>query len=483
MTGNSDVNAALERLRKAAPRNTTEVDDLEKLIKDLQGRVDTLSVQTRGTVDLKDEAAVKRWITDKEKEVTPKEAREAFGNLVRTMIMNGKVSQLSIKNPTVDQEMAYWRKIMDDKEIPNASEGQRALQQIPVFTGDGSIPWVSFEHPWLVAIKNKNLSEATLRTALISKLQGTAGYYYLTLERVEKLSFADVMEEMRKRYTRDSTSAVNAVSSIFQKTNEQVLDYNARILLAGKGLLPIPPKELAVLSYATESFVFPNPLYNEQEREYQSKMHSSMNLLTRHFLAGLRPEIKDGIAPDKYTEYQNLVDAAVNAEWMRDTVTSVGRVHHLDHENQQLEEVEENDNNEVNFIRRKRVVRFTARRPMTKNKSPSRFKQRKPQAGHEVRKATIDDQCFNCKKFGHFSKDCYQKKGMRQSERPKHRMRVSQADYRTFAKIKKGIKPKPGQVHFIDEGPVENYYDPEEEEESEEESESEYEVELEEDEN
>jgi hypothetical protein len=473
-----NVTRLMTRLR--AEGDAPTIDSLEAIFRNMQIQLANLNntdAVRLDSVDLTNEQSVTAFVNREKINKTYKETMAVLSRVVRTAILTGKISKLTLHNPTVSQEMKYWREIDEVKE--NTSEGQRALQQIPIFTGDSIVSWVSFEHPWMIAIKNKNLSETTLRTALVSKLQGPAGMYYLSLDRVERLGFAEVMEKMRERYTRDSTSAVNAVSTMFQKQNEQVLDFNARILLAGRGLLPIPPKELSVISYPRSEYTLPNPMFSDQEREYEMQHKASLNLLTRYFLSGLRGDIKDRVASDKYTDYQDLVNAAVKAEWMKDSVFVSSKVHHV----QQKNDTDSDNNDEDEEQAEANVLRgqskFKGKNVMTKKRPQSHPYKKElykkefipPQTKGEIRKATKQDQCFYCQKYGHFSKDCFSKK----KGKSNFRMKVNQSDFQVFQQMKKRNYPK-GKVHFTQ---ADEYYDPEENDENENQEESDAEDEYE----
>jgi hypothetical protein len=422
-------------------------------------------------VDLTSEQSVRVFVTNLKRQNNHKVAMDKLSAVVRTAIYTGKINKLNLHHPTVAQEMQYWREIDDVKE--NVGEGMRALEQIPIFTGDGVVSWISFEHPWMVAIKNKNLSETTLRTALVSKLQGAAGIYYLSLDRVERLGFAEVMEKLRERYTRDSTSAVNVVSNMFQKQNERVLDFSARILLAGRGMLPVAPKELSVMKFPSSEYTFPNPLFIDQEKSYDLQHKLSLTHITKYFLSGLRGDIKDRITSNKYTSYTESVDAAEKAEWMKDSVI-VAKVHHLQQADDDEDEEDESAA-EANVLKGQR--RSTGKKmQLTKFKSQT-SPYKKGNFVHstkkDIRKATKEDQCFNCQKYGHFSKDCFQKK----KGKSNIRMKVNQTDFRVFQQMKR--RGQMGKVHLTQ---ADEYYDPEEDKENEQpmddDTEDTYEIEI-----
>jgi hypothetical protein len=367
-----------------------------------------------------------------------------FSKHIRTGILTGTISKLRLRNPTVDQEMKYWRALMTDRDLPNVSEGQRALQNIPVFTGEGTVTWNTFEHPWMVAIRNKNLTEMTLRTALVSKLQGTAGVFYMTTDRAHLMDFAEVMEKLRKRYTQDPTSSLNAVASTFQKSKEAVEDFNARMLLAAGGLLPTPPRELAVLQVGASEWTFPNPLLQEQEKEYEAQRDGALRLIVRYFLAGLRPEIREKVTSDVYTDYRQLVEAAIKAERMRQTVLSMGHVHHVRESDDPAEA-------EANALQAK----WKGRKVKVKKGKPEM----------EQSRATKDTKCFECGKMGHFARDC-------RSRDPSKRIRVNKKIFQT-ARQMKNRSGNPAQAHNVAATSDDAYYDPEEEEEYEVEEEEE----------
>jgi hypothetical protein len=228
------------------------------------------------------------------------------------------------------------------------------------------------------------------------------------------------------------------------------------------------------MKFPTSEYTFPNPLFVDQEKAYDLQHKLALTHITKYFLSGLRGDIKDRIASDKYISYSELVDAAEKAEWMKDSVI-VSRVHHL----QQADEDEEEEDEsmaEANVLKGQR--KFSGKKvQVNKYKSqPSPYKKGNfaQAAKKEIRKATKEDQCFYCQKHGHFSKDCFQKK----KGKSNIRMKVNQSDFRVFQQMKK--RGQIGKVHLTQ---ANEYYDPEEDDENnqqmdEDDTEDTYEIEI-----
>jgi hypothetical protein len=343
------------------------------------------------------------------------------------------------------------------------SEGLKSLQSIPVFTGDHTLPWLQFEHRWIIAIKNRNLSEQTLRTALASKLQGVAFTYYLSLDRVETLSFSEVLSLMRKRYTQDSTTAINHVRSISQNPHEPVEDYSARLLIAAKGMMPEGPRELVVLKYSSgDQYVFPNPLKADQERAYEAQYELAKIQLTPYFLGGLRSDIRQLLTSDKYVNFDDLVSAAVKAEWMRNSSSRSAHVHNLEGSQEGSQEAEANaafGNYRGRGRGRGRGARGGGGRG---NFTPGNARGGGQGNQHQNDQKSTESKCWNCNEIDHFSRNCPYERAEQKGSNSKQnngrfkRIPISSQDYKSYMtwKSKKGGKAKkPGaSSNFLQEG-------------------------------
>jgi hypothetical protein len=424
-TAGSDTEAAINNL-------TQYVDKLELSMQDTQkqlatAKVTSINAQTKitelmskqaasSTLDVMDESAIEKYLASNSSASLAVEVKRA--------ILNGQASGLILHDPTINQEMSYWRNELSSTEVPSAAEGLKALQDIPTFSGDNTISWVSFEHPWQVAIRNRNLQEQTLRTALASKLKGAALTWYLSLEDVADLSFSDIMTKLRERYTNDSTAALNSVRGISQGPKEEVRDFSARLLLAARGLLPLRSNQLSVLQYPNGKIhTIPNPFKSEEDKEYRSKYQSALTQLTPYFLGGLRSDIRARLTADEYTDYNDIVKAACKAEWMNTTASSSVSVHNLSLNPVAVENAG-SAQAECHAISDR-----PARVPYNRHNRPSTSST----YSTPPRNVAFAGNCFNCGVYGHTSRECQKSRSgrftpyqnLRNNSRPRSHSRDS----------------------------------------------------------
>lgn len=249
----------------------------------------------------------------------------------------------------------------------------KALQSIPDFQGGNESQWRAFEHPWIVAIRNRSITEQDLRTTLYQKLKGPAATFYLSIPGIETMSFGNIMTKLREQYTADTLTAFNKISSMTQKPNELVTDFAARMIVEGKGSMPRAPHELAVLMAGNKTYVMPNPMREEEEATFPERLAESQSKLANSYLRGLRPDITSRLTSEKYTDFNQVVEAAKKAEWMKDSIQT-GMIHTLE-------------------------VEVNAMSLGAKKTNFSKFEKRDP--GGQKNGA-----CFRCGKTGHWAAEC-----------------------------------------------------------------------------
>ena len=284
-----------------------------------------------------------------------------------------------IRESTVSEELDYWRNLESPDDGTIRHGDMKALTIIPEFgeKGTSETLWRAFEHPWLMAIRNRHITEADMKSVLYQKLKGPAATLYLSIPGTEQMSFGEIMNRLRKEYTSDQLTAFNRINGMSQKHNESVRDYSARMTLEGSGILPKSPRELATLVVGTASYVIPNPNRAEEEESFPQRYTESQARLANAFLRGLRPDIAARLTSERYTNYEQVVEAARKAEWMKESV-STGIIHSL-----------EVDMHAMNI----------------RGRTGGRFKYKRGQGNREFPK---NDACFRCGKSGHWAAECTQ---------------------------------------------------------------------------
>ena len=290
---------------------------------------------------------------------------------VRATILNGTPDKKPILvEPTVSEELEYWRKAGENDPGRDQKHDMRALTAIVDFKGGNESEWRAFEYPWIVAIRNRNITEHDLKTVLYQKLKDSAATFYLSIPGIESMGFGEVMQRLREQYTSDPLTALNKISGMAQKSGEDVSIFAARMTVEAKGCLPKAPAELAVMVVGTKRYVLPNPKREDEQALYPDRLAQAQAKLTNAFLRGLRPDVTSRMASVKYTDFEQVKQAAEAAEWMNKSI-STGMIHTL--------EVGVN------------AMNLGGQNRFSKNKNQSQKK---------------SDACFRCGKHGHWASDC-----------------------------------------------------------------------------
>lgn len=313
------------------------------------------------------------------KDGTFEENRTALSDQVRMALQQSHIPgnpKPVLREPTVSEELDYWRNAGPLDDHNGRHHDMKALTIIPEFSGGSETQWRAFEHPWIMAIRNRNITETDMKTVLYPKLKGSAAALYLSIPGVDTMPFGEIMNRMRKEYMSDQLTAFNRINGMSQKHNETVRDFSNRMILEGAGSMPRAPRELAVLVADKVSYVIPNPSKKEEDESFPERYAEAQSRLANAFLRGLRPEITARMTSERYTSYEQVVEAARKAEWMKDSI-STGMIHTLEAE--------------VNAMN-------------IKDRSGGRFKPRgKGQQGQQS-----SDACFRCGRSGHWAAECRQ---------------------------------------------------------------------------
>jgi hypothetical protein len=301
--------------------------------------------------------------------------RQKLSDLVKYGLKTGKILPTALVNPTVEDELTYHRKCAESDKMLKMDE--KALMGLPDFNGESPDPemaWRQFEEAFMVAVRYHKMTEANLMTCLFAKVKGNAQMQMMAMKAVN-LPFSSIMQKMREEYTKDTLQAQNQVMNLRQG-KETVSVFAAKIQVYGSALYPTYPGKLKVFRADAKCYVIPNPIFEQEMSEYESRKAVAEVALTRYFLAGLRREIQDRLPVDEYSSFPALVEAAKKSEWMVTSIQSGmlrGNVHHLG-----------NDEGEVHAIRGKG------------NKGPEKG----------IGGGNAKGPCYECNEMGHIKKFC-----------------------------------------------------------------------------
>ncbi len=320
--------------------SSTELKEAAKAIDDLSAKLDELLASRAGdaaaaavAINLLEYTAVKAYLeTLKAQGKTFEEQRRALARLARQELLMGDPKKVKLRNPNVQEELHYHR-TAGGKYDPKEKSDLKVLASIPVFSGGDDCQWRQFEFPWLQAVRNRNISEEDLKTVLFQKLQGAAAQFYMSLPGIDYMSFGEIMQVFRDRYTIDRLEAQAKVRELSQDVGERVLDYAAKVRSMGKPLLPPPPFLLkALLTTDSDgqehSVVLPNPFEVEEKKEWSENCDKATALMIDDFIRGLQPVIRRNLPKKKYASLQEAIDAARDTEDFEKRYEP-NEVHHL----------------------------------------------------------------------------------------------------------------------------------------------------------
>jgi hypothetical protein len=364
----TDVSAVITDLNNALVASQTAQKSLKTTVTEKEDEILKLNNQL-STIDCSSPVEINTFLANNDRLGFERKYQE-LSKRVRDAIHKSTPDKKPVlRKPTVTEELEYWRKTGENEPGRDRNHDMKALSAISDFSGGSESLWRAFEHPWIVAIRNRAITENDLRTTLFQKLKGTAAIFYLSIAGIETMSFGEIMEVLREKYTSDPLTAMNKISGMTQKPSESVEDFAARMIVEGKGSMPSAPAELAVLMAGTQNFVMPNPLREEETVTFKQRLSESQAKLTNAFLRGLRPDITSRMTSEKYTTFEQVKKAAESAEWMKDSIQT-GMIHTL--------------NVGVNAMNIRGQDRF-------KNKDQNQQK---------------SDACFRCGKTGHWAAEC-----------------------------------------------------------------------------
>lgn len=414
----ADANAAINAIQGIDNKDATLLQsitalqkataDLNVLFKDQANQVNDLNTQNallQGNAQSLDSVDEIQTFFNNSQATSFEGRRNALSQAVKQQILNKKMDRSRLKPTTLSHELLYWRTVGEAqggvRPDQSVMADLKALAGIPTFSGGDDAVWREFELPWLMAVRNRNISEQDLKTVLSQRLQGNAKQYYMSIPGVLAKSFGETMEALKKRYANDFIKSQALVEGATQGPQQKVEDFAASVLVKGRGMLPEEPSELKILTIPNSEveYVIPNPILEEEEAAYRTKYTHARNQLTRFLYRGLRTSTQARLTSEKYTDFDTLLENAVKAEWMKDSGTG-GLVHHL-----QTEEQTELQN------LKQRVEQLSLHALNNKPFKPwSSFRGNRGKPGRATSGQQRDSTCFECGSLDHWVSECPNRK-------------------------------------------------------------------------
>ncbi|HLP43743.1 MAG TPA: zinc finger CCHC domain-containing protein, partial [Candidatus Nanoarchaeia archaeon] len=418
MSSNEKIVAARRSLATATFQDENEKKAIEATITELEAELERLTTAAQAgqaiqQVDLKNPTAVTAFLN---RETSFETQRKNLSKQARTEYLSGRLTDFDFRDPSVKEELNYWKQMGKGNEKTDI----KALTAIPSFNGESEAAWRAFEMPWLMAVKDRAITEENLKTTLYQRLTGSAATYYLSLPRVQSMSFGEILQELCNKYTSTPFAAQGRVKGMTQGIRESVSDFAARMRVSAKSFYPPEPRELKVLKVAANiEYVIPNPMKAEEEKEYMMQYNRSEAAIASNYLQGLCPEIQMRLNAKKYETLNKIIREAEAAEWMKQSMDQ-GYLHNIE---------------QVNLLTPRFVKKKTFEKPQADSNQASGFSK----LGN-----TNSRKCYACGEENHFASDCPNKKqaAHRSFQRYSARQQSFQPNRRRFPnKVETMIKP------------------------------------------
>jgi hypothetical protein len=282
--------------------------------------------------DLTDYNSVEAYI-DQRKNAVPDIAFETIRRELAAMVRQAKSadpnSPIQLRPATIAEELWYYRQV-GGQTADTLRHDLKALEKIPVFLADETDPcrldakWRAMELPFIMAVRNRHITEEDLKTALMSRMQGNAEQFLLAQPNIANISFDAIMTLCRARFYVTENQAAARTKNTYQLDKEAVQVYAERLQVASLQLLPTRPSQLKglVLRNMPESpdglaaLPIPNPFQQEDDLRYDQEVKTIGRTLITDFVKGLKASIRQKMHAARLDQlsFQEVVAAAVREE-------------------------------------------------------------------------------------------------------------------------------------------------------------------------
>ncbi len=318
---NNEINADIARL-----------DELRTSLQTLAAALPPAPLAAVPETDLTDYVSVQAYI-DRRKTERPEPTFEEIRTAIAAMERQAKSadpnSLIQIRPATIAEELWYYRQLRGRTQ-DTLRHGLKALEKISVFLADETNPcrleakWRAMELPFILAVRNRHISEEDLKTALMSRMQGNAEQFLLAQPDITIMSFDQIMTLCRQRFYVTENQAAARTKNTYQLDKEAVQVYTERLQVASLQLLPTRPSQLKGLVVRNNqetqdgltAMPIPNPFQQEDALRYDQEVKTVGRTLITDFVKGLKASIGQKLHSARLDQlsFQEVVAAAVREE-------------------------------------------------------------------------------------------------------------------------------------------------------------------------
>ncbi len=283
-------------------------------------------------VDLTDYVSVQAYIDRRKTEnadIAFEQLRAEIAAMVRQAKSADPNSQIQIRPATISEELWYYRQL-GGRTQDTLRHDLKALEKIPIFLADETDPckldakWRAMELPFIMAVRNRHISEEDLKTALMSRMQGNAEQFLLAQPNITSMTFDQIMTLCRQRFYVTENQAAARTKNTYQLDKESVQVYAERLQVASLQLLPTKPSQIKGLVVRNNpdtqdgltAMPIPNPFQQEDALRYDQEVKTVGRTLITDFVKGLKTSIRQKLHAIRLDElsFQEVVAAAVREE-------------------------------------------------------------------------------------------------------------------------------------------------------------------------
>jgi hypothetical protein len=288
-------------------------------------------------------------------------------------------------DPTVS-ELRAFNKALTGGENRNLSG--KVIAKIPRFSGeDPKYTWPQFAMQIEIACMNQSYDDGELKMILLQALEGAAFQYLNAHKELIEHDFGYIMKHLEGVYGHKPQQDIAKLRSLIQEPRENVRNFSTRVLNSTNALKPQKPFTAKVEIVDGARVVKHNPLLEIETEKYEAQLKQLNTFLLSYFLQGLKPEIRRTMKVEMFSEFEDAIKAAEDAEYFLEATGMQMSVHNV------------NTTETVNFVQHN---------PLTEmDKRPVPFVKK--------RNDLSNVKCFRCGRKGHMQRNCWVKQDRNRS--------------------------------------------------------------------